>query len=62
MMYSLLRLRICRSKLYGRLKSDQIIGMERRQAFMDLLQNIVPWVYLMVEKLPINKILEVILR
>ena len=60
--YSLLKARICRSRLYKRLESDLTIGAECRQAFMDLLQNLVQWVYKMANKLPINKVLDVILR
>jgi hypothetical protein len=60
--YSLLRLRICRSRLYRRIRSDQTIGAECRQAFMDLLQNLIQWVYTMADKLPVNQILDVILR
>ena len=60
--YSLLKLRICRSRLYRRLKSDRTIGAECRQAFMDLLGNLIQWVYRMADKQPVNQILEVILR
>jgi hypothetical protein len=60
--YSLLRLRICRSRLYRRLQSDQTIGAECRQAFMDLLQNLIQWVYSNSDRLPLEKILDVILR
>ena len=60
--YSLLKIRVCRSKLYRRIKSDQTIGAECRQAFMDLLQNLVQWVYSNANKLPVNQILDVILR
>jgi hypothetical protein len=54
--------RICRSRLYKRLKSGKTIGAERRQAFKDLLQNLVQWVYSMADKIPFEKILGVILR
>jgi hypothetical protein len=60
--YSLLKIRTCRSRLYGRVQSDQTIGAECRQAFRDLLQNLVQWVYKMADKIPVNKILNVILR
>lgn len=60
--YSLLKIRVCRSKMYRRIKSDQTIGAECRQAFMDLLQNLVQWVYSNANKLPVNQILDVILR
>jgi hypothetical protein len=60
--YSLLKLRICRSRLYRRFKSDRTVGAECRQAFRDLLHNLVQWVYKMADKLPVNKILDVILR
>ena len=60
--YSLLKLRICRSRLYRRLQSDQTVGPECRQAFMDLLQNLIQWVYNKAEKIPVEKILDVILR
>jgi len=60
--YSLLKLRICRSKLYRRIRADQTIGAECRRAFMDLLQNLIQWVYRMADKLPVNKILDMILK
>jgi len=60
--YSLLRARICRSRLYRRLQSDQTVGAECRQAFMDLLQNLIQWVYSNSDRLPLEKILSVILR
>lgn len=60
--YSLLKARICRSRLYRSLQSDQTIGAECRQAFMDLLQNLIQWVYNMANKVPVNKMLDVILR
>ena len=60
--YSLLKLRICRSRLYRRVQSDQTIGAGCRQAFMDLIQNLIQWVYNMADKIPVDKILDVILR
>jgi hypothetical protein len=60
--YSLLRARICRSRLYRRLQSDETIGAECRQAFMDLLQNLIQWIYSNSDRLPLEKILDVILR
>ena len=60
--YSLLKIRVCRSRLYKRLQSDQTIGAECRQAFMDLLQNLIQWVYENSNKLPVDQILDVILR
>jgi len=60
--YSLLEARICRSRLYKRLESDKTIGAECRQAFKDLLQNLIQWVYSMADKIPFEKILDVILR
>jgi len=60
--YSLLKLRVCRSKLYRRIRSDQTIGAECRRAFMDLLGNLIQWVYRNANKLPVNQILDVILR
>jgi len=39
--YSLLKLRICRSRPYRRLQSDQTIGAECRYAFKDLLGNLI---------------------
>jgi len=60
--YSLLKIRVCRSKLYRRLRSDQTIGAECRRAFMDLLQNLIQWVYVNANKLQVNQILDVILR
>ena len=60
--YSLLKLRVCRSKLYRRIRSDQTIGAECRQAFMDLLGTLIQWVYSMADKLPVNQILDMILR
>jgi len=60
--YSLLKIRVCRSRLYRRLKSDQTIGTECRRAFMDLLQNLIQWVYVNANKLQVNQILDVILR
>lgn len=60
--YSLLKLRICRSGLYRRIRSDQTIGAECRQAFMDLFGNLVQWVYGIADKLPVNKILDLILK
>lgn len=60
--YSLLKARICRSRLYKRLKSDTTVGAECRQAFKDLLQNLIRWVYKMADKMPFEKILDVILR
>ena len=53
---------VYRSKLYRRLTSDQTIGAECRRAFIDLLQNLVQWVYSNANKLPVNQILDVILR
>ena len=60
--YSLLKLRICRSRLYRRLQSDQTIGAECRRAFIDLLGNLIRWVYNKADKIPVDKILDVILR
>ncbi|MGQ9691277.1 MAG: hypothetical protein ACUVQY_08475 [Thermoproteota archaeon] len=60
--YSLLEARICRSRLYKRVESDQTIGAEFRQAFKDILQNLIQWVYKMADKIPFEKILDVILR
>lgn len=60
--YSFLRARICRSRLYRRLQTDETIGAECRQAFMDLLQNLIQWVYSNSDRLPLEKILDVILR
>jgi len=60
--YSLLKLRICRSRLYRRLKTDKTIGAECRQAFKDLLQNLIQWAYRMADKQPINQLLDIILR
>lgn len=60
--YSLLKARICQSRLYKRLESDKTIGAECRQAFKDLLQNLVQWVYTMADKMTVEKILDVILR
>jgi len=60
--YTLLKARICRSRLHKRLESDKTIGAECRQAFKDLLQNLVQWVYRMADKMPIKKILDMILR
>jgi hypothetical protein len=60
--YSLLRAKICRSRPYRRLQSDQTIGAECRQAFMDLLQNLIQWVYSNSDRLPLEKILDVVLR
>lgn len=60
--YSLLKARVCRSRLYRRVQSDQTIGAECRQAFKDLIQNLLQWVYKMAGKIPVNKILDVILR
>ena len=60
--YSLLEARICRSRLYRRLESDQTIGAECRQAFKDLLQNLIQWVYKMADKMSVEKILDMILR
>jgi len=60
--YSLLKARICQSRLYKRLESDLTVGAECRQAFMDLLQNLVQWVYKMADKMPVERILDVILR
>jgi hypothetical protein len=55
--YSFLKARICRSRLYKRLESDQIIGPECRQAFKDLVQNLIQWIYKVADKMPIDKIL-----
>lgn len=44
------------------MKSDRTVGAECRQAFKDLLQNLIRWVYKMAEKMPFEKILDVILR
>ena len=60
--YSLLKLRICRSRLYRKLKTDKTIGADCRQAFMDLLQNLIQWIYNMADEIPVNQILDVILR
>ena len=60
--YSLLKLRICRSRLYRRVQTDKTIGAECRQAFMDLLQNLIRWVYKNADKQPVNQILDAILR
>lgn len=61
-MYSLLEARICTSRLYRRLKSDQTVGAECRQAFKDLLQSLVQWIYKVAGKMPVGKILDVISR
>jgi hypothetical protein len=60
--YSLLRARICRSRVYGRVQSDQIVGAEYRRALMALLRNLIRWVYDKADKLPIEKVLDLILR
>lgn len=61
--YSLLRIMICRSRLYKRVNSDQTIGAECKQAFMDLLQSIAQWVYRMaVDGVPFEEVLSVILK
>ena len=60
--YSLLEIRVCRSRLYRRIRSDQTIGAECRQAFIDLLQNLIQWVNVNAKKPPINQILDMILR
>jgi hypothetical protein len=60
--YSLLKLRICRSRLCRRVQTDQTIGAECRQAFMDLIQNLIRWVYNMADKIPVDKMLNMILR
>jgi len=60
--YSLIKARICRSRLYRRVQFDKTIGAECRQAFKDLIQNLVQWVYKVSSKIPVNKILDVILR
>jgi hypothetical protein len=60
--YSLLRAGICRSRLNRRVRSDQTIGVECRQAFMDLLRNLTQWVYSNSDRLLLEKILDVILR
>ena len=60
--YSLLKLRTCRSRLYRRVQTDQTIGAECRQAFMDLIQNLIQWVYNMANKIPVDKMLNMILR
>jgi hypothetical protein len=39
--YSLLKARVCRSRLYRRLESDKTIGAERRQAIKELIQNLI---------------------
>jgi len=43
-------------------ESNQTTGAECRQAVKDLLQNLVQWVYKMADKMPVEKILDVILR
>ena len=58
--YSLLKLRICRSRLYRRIRSDQTIGAECRQAFMEFLQNLIQCVYSNSDRLPLEKILNVL--
>ena len=60
--YSLLRARICRNRLYRRLQSDQTVGAECTRAFMNLLQNLIQWVYSNSDRLHLEKILDVILR
>lgn len=60
--YTLLKLRICKSRLYRRIESDQTIGGQCRQAFKDMLGSIVMWVHKNILKgIPMNKILEVLL-
>ena len=60
--YSLFEIRVCRSRLYRRIRSDQTMGAECRQTFIDLLQNLIQWVYVNAKKPPINQILDMILR
>jgi len=60
--YSLLKARICQSRLYRRLESDRTVGAECRQAFMDLLQNLVQWVCKVADKMSVEKMLDIILR
>jgi hypothetical protein len=60
--YSLLKARICQSRLYRRLDSDRTVGAECRQAVKDLLQSLIQWIYSMADKIPVEKILDVILR
>jgi len=60
--YSLLKARVCRSRLYRRVQSDQTIGAECRQAYRDLIQSLIQWVYRMAGKMQVEKILDVILR
>ena len=60
--YSLLKARICQSRLYKRLESDRTVGAECRQAFKDLLQSLIQWVYNMADKMSAEKIMDVILR
>jgi hypothetical protein len=60
--YSLLKARVCGSRLYRRLESDQTIGAERRQAVKELIQNLIQWIYNRATKMPVEKMLHVILR
>ena len=60
--YSLLKPRICRSRLYRKLKADRTIGAECRQAFKDLLRNLIQWVYNKADKIHVDKILDVMLK
>lgn len=43
-------IRMCRSRAYRRVQSDQTIGAGCRQAFMDLVQNLIRWIYKMPTK------------
>ena len=60
--YSLLKARVCRSRLYGRLESDRTIGAECRQAIKELIHSLIQWVYKMAPKMPVEKILYLIPR
>jgi hypothetical protein len=60
--YSLFKARVCRSRLYRRLESDQTIGAERRQPINDIIQSLIQWVYKIAPKMPVEKILDAIPR
>lgn len=61
--YSLLKLSICKSRLYKRVESDQTIGAKCRQAFKDVLTSLILWVHRKaLDNIPVNKLLEVLLK
>lgn len=61
--YSLLKIDVCKSKLYKRIESDRTIGTQCREASKNLLESLVLWVYRKASKgVPVDGMLKVLLK